>query len=360
MRKGRREEFKAAYAAFGDNIPDPLLEETFRAAVLDWDARSSPSGRERLALVSELLAIRRREIAPHLPAARFGTARCTKNVLMADWPLGKNRTLILLANLCDRAAELPAHFRCGRPDLGRRARGQDSPLGGVLEHRRALMPAGVPLATYRVQLTARFGFDQAAEAVPYLHALGISHLYASPFLKARAGSNHGYDVVDYGRLNPELGGEAAFERLCGALDQAGIGLILDFVPNHMAVHFADNAWWLDVLEWGPASPYAAAFDIDWHYFPGRPQVLLPILGAPYGEALDKGEIELRYDAAEGSFSAWYYEHRLPIAPTLYGEILQTMVVQTGASEDARRLAALGLGRTYRRARIAPGRNKRKP
>jgi (1->4)-alpha-D-glucan 1-alpha-D-glucosylmutase len=194
------------------------------------------------------------------------------------------------------------------------------------------MPASVPLATYRVQLTARFGFDQAAEEVPYLRALGISHLYASPILKARVGSNHGYDVVDYGSLNPELGGDVAFERLCEALDQAGIGLILDFVPNHMAVHYADNAWWLDVLEWGPASPYAAAFDIDWSYFPGAPLVLLPILGSPYGEALDKGEIELRYDAAEGSFSAWYYEHRLPIASALYGEILRTMVVQTGAGE----------------------------
>jgi (1->4)-alpha-D-glucan 1-alpha-D-glucosylmutase len=194
------------------------------------------------------------------------------------------------------------------------------------------MALGVPLATYRLQLTARFGFDQAAAAVPYLQALGISHLYASPFLKARAGSNHGYDVVDYGLLNPELGGETAFERLCNALDQAGIGLILDLVPNHMAVHHADNAWWLDVLEWGPASPHAAAFDIDWDYFPSRPQVLLPLLGSTYGEALDKGEIELRYDSAEGSFSAWYYEHRFPMAPALYGEILRTSVVQTGAGE----------------------------
>lgn len=194
------------------------------------------------------------------------------------------------------------------------------------------MRTGAPIATYRVQLSARFGFDDVAQAVPYLRTLGISHLYASPFLKARAGSNHGYDVVDYGLLNPELGGEAAFERLCSALDRAGIGLILDFVPNHMAVHYADNAWWLDVLEWGPASPHAAAFDIDCSSLPGRPQILLPILGSPYGEALDKGEIELRYDAAEGSFSAWYYEHRLPIAPGQYGEILQTIVAQTDAAK----------------------------
>ena len=185
------------------------------------------------------------------------------------------------------------------------------------------MPPPVPLATYRLQFTPEFGFDDAAAVLPYLQALGVSHLYASPFLKARAGSRHGYDVVDYGALNPELGGEAAFERLCAALARADIGLILDFVPNHMAIHHADNAWWLDVLEWGPASVHAAAFDIDWNFFPDSPRVLLPILGKPYGEALENGEIELRFDAAQGSFSAWYYEHRLPIAPPCYGEILRT-------------------------------------
>jgi (1->4)-alpha-D-glucan 1-alpha-D-glucosylmutase len=192
------------------------------------------------------------------------------------------------------------------------------------------MPPPVPLATYRLQLNASFGFDDAAAAVPYLQALGISHLYASPFLKARAGSNHGYDVVDYGALNPELGGEAAFERLCKTLHEADIGLILDFVPNHMAIHGADNSWWLDVLEWGPASSHAASFDIDWRFFPGRPRVLLPILGNPYGQALANGEIELRYDAAHGSLSAWYYEHRLPIAPACYIEMLHKIVAAAGA------------------------------
>ena len=96
------------------------------------------------------------------------------------------------------------------------------------------------------------------------------------------------------------------------------------MPNHVGVHFADNPWWLDVLEWGPASPHAASFDIDWDILPYRARggVLLPILGSSYGEALEKGEIELRYDPDEGSFSAWYFEHRLPIAPERYGEILR--------------------------------------
>ena len=158
--------------------------------------------------------------------------------------------------------------------------------------------------------------------MPYLKALGISHLYASPFLKARAGTTHGYDIIDHSAFNPEFGGEAAFLRMSDALLAADMGLILDFVPNHMAVHCADNAWWLDVLEWGPRSPYAKFFDIDWEMAIGPPRLLLPILGRPYGEVLEAGEIELRYDAAEGSFSAWYYEHRLPIGPNRYSEILQ--------------------------------------
>jgi (1->4)-alpha-D-glucan 1-alpha-D-glucosylmutase len=197
------------------------------------------------------------------------------------------------------------------------------------------MPPAIPLATYRLQLTANFDFDAAMAIVPYLKALGITHLYASPFMKARKGSSHGYDVVDHAEINPELGGEAGFERLSQALKAHDLGLILDFVPNHVGVHFADNPWWLDVLEWGPASPHAVSFDIDWDILPfrARPGVLVPIIGSSYGEALEKGEIELRYDPDEGSFSAWYFEHRLPIAPERYGEILRGVVKQAGAEES---------------------------
>jgi maltooligosyltrehalose synthase len=142
------------------------------------------------------------------------------------------------------------------------------------------MPPLIPTATYRLQFTPSFGFDDATRIVPYLKALGISHLYASPFLKARTGSTHGYDIVDHNALNPEFGGEEAFLRLSEALAQADLGLILDFVPNHMGVHYADNAWWLEVLEWGPKALYASFFDIDWQTLPARPQggVLVPILG----------------------------------------------------------------------------------
>ena len=211
------------------------------------------------------------------------------------------------------------------------------------------MPPAIPIATYRVQLSANFDFDAAAAIVPYLKALGITHLYASPFMKARKGSTHGYDVVDHTRINPELGGNAGFDRLSQALKQHDLGLILDFVPNHVGVHFADNPWWLDVLEWGPASAHAVSFDIDWDLLPYRARggVLLPIIGSSYGQALEKGEIELRYDGDEGSFSAWYFEHRLPIAPERYSEILRTVVREAGAEEDAAGKRVLELASRYR-------------
>jgi (1->4)-alpha-D-glucan 1-alpha-D-glucosylmutase len=211
------------------------------------------------------------------------------------------------------------------------------------------MPSVIPIATYRLQLTANFDFDAVAAVVPYLKALGISHLYASPFTKARKGSTHGYDVVNHTIINPELGGDEGFERLSETLRRHDVGLILDFVPNHVGVHFADNAWWLDVLEWGEASSHAVSFDIDWELLPYRARggVLLPILGTSYGKALENGEIELRYDADEGSFSAWYFEHRLPIAPERYGEILQTIVREAGAENDPAGQRILDLASRYR-------------
>jgi (1->4)-alpha-D-glucan 1-alpha-D-glucosylmutase len=220
------------------------------------------------------------------------------------------------------------------------------------------MAPAIPLATYRLQLTKDFDFETAAQVVPYLKALGITHLYASPFMKARKGSTHGYDVVDHTRLNPELGGDAGFEKLGAALRQHDLGLILDFVPNHVGVHYADNPWWLDVLEWGPASPHAVSFDIDWELLPYRKRggVLLPIIGSSYGEALERGEIELRYDASEGSFSCWYFEHRLPIAPDRYGELLRVIVKEADAEDSDAGRRILQLASRYRGLRH-PDRNE---
>ncbi len=211
------------------------------------------------------------------------------------------------------------------------------------------MASPVPLATYRLQLTKDFGFDDAAALAPYLKALGVTHLYASPFLKARPGSTHGYDIIDHDRLNPELGGEEGFAHLTAALKQAGLGLILDFVPNHMGVGHADNLWWLDVLEWGQQSPHALAFDIDWDALPHRrhPGVLIPILGRPYGDALQAGEIELRFDAEAGSFAAWYFDHKLPINPQRYAEMLRTIVAAADAAEEPAGRALIALADDYR-------------
>jgi (1->4)-alpha-D-glucan 1-alpha-D-glucosylmutase len=178
-------------------------------------------------------------------------------------------------------------------------------------------------ATYRLQFHCQFTFRDATELVPYLAALGISHIYASPIMEARPGSTHGYDIIDHNRLNPEIGTEAEFRTLVDALHARGMGLILDFVPNHMGVG-SDNRWWLDVLEWGQQSPFADYFDINWD--PLRPdlkgRVLLPVLGDHYGAVLENGEIALRFNHEEGSFSAWYYDHRFPVSPRSYATILE--------------------------------------
>jgi (1->4)-alpha-D-glucan 1-alpha-D-glucosylmutase len=199
-------------------------------------------------------------------------------------------------------------------------------------------PAGPPRATYRLQLNEDFTFRDAARLAPYLAGLGISHVYASPFLQARPGSTHGYDITDHNRSNEEIGGEAEFENFVATLHAHGLGLLLDFVPNHMGIG-ADNAWWFDVLEWGEYSPYAPFFDIDWDA--SRPdlkgKVLLPVLGGQYGTVLIDGEIRLRFDPAEGSISAWYYDHRFPISPGDYAELLRPVVVGEEASEQVDRI-----------------------
>ncbi len=200
-----------------------------------------------------------------------------------------------------------------------------------------------PNATYRLQLNRDFGFSDARALVPYLHALGISHCYVSSYLKARPGSLHGYDIVDHGAFNPEIGDRAAHTAWVAELAAHDMGHILDLVPNHMGVGGADNRWWLDVLEHGEASPYAEYFDIDWWpVLPGlHGRVLLPVLGGHYGAVLERGELEPRYDPQKGSFSIWYYEHRFPLDPVSYPLILESVAAALrGAHEKDARLAAL--------------------
>jgi (1->4)-alpha-D-glucan 1-alpha-D-glucosylmutase len=183
-------------------------------------------------------------------------------------------------------------------------------------------PKRVPLATYRLQLHAGFRFADATRIVPYLAALGVSHLYASPFLKARPGSTHGYDVVDHRSLNPEIGTEADLAALLGALRRHGMGLVVDIVPNHMGVLHGDNPWWQDVLEKGRASAYAKFFDIDW--LRGRGRLLLPVLGRHYGEALDEGEIQLARDGKKGPWRVVYYDQSFPLNRKSVRNLRRTM------------------------------------
>lgn len=185
-------------------------------------------------------------------------------------------------------------------------------------------PARVPRATYRLQLNGDFTFRDARRVVPYLAELGVSDIYASPYLKARPGSTHGYDVDDYNRLNPELGAEGDYEAFIAALDRHDLGHILDFVPNHMGIGRGTNAWWMDVLENGRSSPYSGFFDIDWDPIKTdlRDKVLLPFLGDQYGVVLEQGEFHLGFDEDAGTFSIDYYENRLPIAPPSYPAILR--------------------------------------
>jgi (1->4)-alpha-D-glucan 1-alpha-D-glucosylmutase len=171
----------------------------------------------------------------------------------------------------------------------------------------------VPRATLRIQFHKHFTFADATKLVGYFAALGVSHVYASPIMTARPGSSHGYDTIDPGAVNPELGGEDGLRTLVRELRRHEMGLLLDIVPNHMAIG-SGNAWWMDVLARGQHSRYGKYFDIDWN--PGdadlRGKVLLPVLGTPYGDALAAGEISLGHDA-EGVPVIRYFDHTFPLA-----------------------------------------------
>ncbi|HEY6002215.1 MAG TPA: malto-oligosyltrehalose synthase, partial [Anaeromyxobacter sp.] len=178
-----------------------------------------------------------------------------------------------------------------------------------------------PSSTYRLQLRPGFGFDDAARVVPYLATLGVSDLYISPPLAAAPGSVHGYDVVDHGRLNPELGGEDAFDRLARACASHGMGILLDFVPNHMGIG-PQNDWWMDVLENGPSSVWAPAFDVDWTPLKTELgyKVLVPVLGDQFGRVLEKGELVLAREG--GALVVRHFHCVFPVAPRSVPQVLR--------------------------------------
>lgn len=201
--------------------------------------------------------------------------------------------------------------------------------------------AGTPIATYRLQLSGSFDLDEARRVLPYLAALGVTHPYLAPIFRALPGSTHGYDVCQHTELNPELGGMEAYDRFVTDAAGLGMGIVLDFVPNHMSNDAATNEWWRDVLENGPSSPYARYFDIDWD--PLKPELkdrlLLPILGEAYGEALERGALALHF--VDGQLRLDYCgAHHIPVnprrAPLVYEHDLGQLQNALGESSDALR------------------------
>ncbi len=184
----------------------------------------------------------------------------------------------------------------------------------------------IPLATYRLQMHPGFTFDDAGAIADYLAKLGVTHVYASPYLQSASGSTHGYDVTHHGQTNAELGGAEGHARMCARFGECGLGHILDIVPNHMSIAGRGNAWWWDVLENGPASRYAAYFDVDWRPPEEklRDTVLLPILGDHYGRLLEAGEIKIGRDG--GAFIVKYHDHEAPIAPRSLNDLLMRAAV----------------------------------
>jgi len=176
-------------------------------------------------------------------------------------------------------------------------------------------------ATYRLQFNSKFRFSDATVLVDYLSKLGISDIYASPIQTSRKGSTHGYDVTDPNQINPEIGSVQEFEHLQDELIKRQMRLILDIVPNHMAAS-SENRWWMDVLENGYESRFASYFDIDWHpasrILEGR--VLLPVLGRPFGEVLDRGEIRLSFES--GKFFIHYFDSTFPVTPSSHQRLLR--------------------------------------
>src|SRR4051812_53478 len=217
-------------------------------------------------------------------------------------------------------------------------------------------PQGVPASTYRLQLRKEFPFAEVSRLVPYLKKLGISTCYTSPILMSAPGSTHGYDVNDYHRIDAELGGREGFDEFARQVRAHGMGILLDFVPNHMGIEGSQNRWWHDVLECGPQSPHADFFDIDWRdpYQSGeQSRVLVPILADHYGVMLEQGKFALQY--RNGAFYVGYEGMRFPLNLRTYTTLLAAAAdaadAKSGtaaqASSDAAQVGPINVGAELR-------------
>ncbi|MBW3630511.1 MAG: malto-oligosyltrehalose synthase, partial [Gemmatimonadetes bacterium] len=196
-------------------------------------------------------------------------------------------------------------------------------------------PPHAPLSTYRFQFNQTFRFRDATALVPYLSRLGIDWLYASPYLQARPGSTHGYDISSHSKLNPEIGTPEEHGEMVRAVREHGMGHLIDIVPNHMGIGQPENEWWMDILENGPSSIFAPFFDVDWN--PIKPElvgkVLLPVLGDQFGRVLENGELQLVYEG-DGRFRIHYHEHVFPVSPKSSSLLLQAALERVkGRLED---------------------------
>jgi len=191
----------------------------------------------------------------------------------------------------------------------------------------------IPTCTYRLQFNRWFTFAQAREIVPYLHALGVSDAYASPYFQAGTESLHGYDITDHNKLNAAVGSREAYDSWIAELHAHSMGQVLDFVPNHVGIAEPLNQWWMDVLENGPSSRFAPYFDIDWHPLKSdlRDKVLLPILSDQYGRVLERGELQVHFE--EGTFYLHHGDRRLPIAPGTYRHVLDIALQNLAEHKD---------------------------
>jgi (1->4)-alpha-D-glucan 1-alpha-D-glucosylmutase len=191
-----------------------------------------------------------------------------------------------------------------------------------------------PSSTYRLQFGPSFRFTDAEAIVPYLDALGIGWLYASPYFRARPGSEHGYDVVDHNQLNPEIGDDRDHRSMIAALHARGMGHLLDFVPNHMGIG-KNNPWWRDMLALGPLSPYATFFDIDWNARSiGHGKVVLPVLGDHYGAVIERGELTVVFDRPSSELVLRYFDRDFPLAPATYARVLERAASGTTGATTA--------------------------